>query len=134
MDILHTYISFDELQSAWENAGKHNTVPDPVKFPRHREGEWIDEEKSVTWNKAEIAREQAAYSAERQRLREINNAEIQDAEEKTIYYIMQETGVSEKSAQAVFSYLYCKYHHCTGDLVNCMDEVLDLVQVIKNYG
>lgn len=59
----------NRLETAWKRPTKPNSK-------RPKDGEIIDEEKSVRWNREEVVRRQKAWDAECSRLKKAQNAEI----------------------------------------------------------
>lgn len=60
----------NRLETAWKRPTKPNSK-------RPKDGEIIDEEKSVRWNREEVVRRQKAWDAECSRLKKAQNAEIE---------------------------------------------------------
>lgn len=64
----------NRLETAWKRPTKPNSK-------RPKDGEIIDEEKSVRWNREEVVRRQKAWDAECSRLKKAQNAEIEHISE-----------------------------------------------------
>ena len=64
----------NRLETAWKRPSKPNSK-------RPKDGEIIDEEKSVRWNREEVVRRQKAWDAECSRLKKAQNAEIEHISE-----------------------------------------------------
>lgn len=73
MDSVWTALG-NRLETAWKRPTKPNSK-------RPKDGEIIDEEKSVRWNREEVVRRQKAWDAECSRLKKAQNAEIEHISE-----------------------------------------------------
>ena len=73
MDNVWTNLG-NRLETAWKRPTRPNTK-------RPKDGEIIDEEKSVRWNREEVVRRQKAWDAECSRLKKAQNAEIEHISE-----------------------------------------------------
>lgn len=69
MDNVWTNLG-NRLETAWKRPTRPNSK-------RPKDGEIIDEEKSVRWNREEVVRRQKAWDAECSRLKKAQNAEIE---------------------------------------------------------
>lgn len=73
MDNVWTNLG-NRLETAWKRPTRPNSK-------RLKDGEIIDEEKSVRWNREEVVRRQKAWDAECSRLKKAQNAEIEHISE-----------------------------------------------------
>ena len=73
MDNVWTNLG-NRLETAWKRPTRPNSK-------RPKDGEIIDEEKSVRWNREEVVRRQKAWDAECSRLKKAQNAEIEHISE-----------------------------------------------------
>ena len=73
MDNVWTNLG-NRLETAWKRPTRPNSK-------RPKDGEIIDEEKSVRWNREEAVRRQKAWDAECSRLKKAQNAEIEHISE-----------------------------------------------------
>ena len=70
------YDQTDEFVKAYEAACNISCLPDPYKFPKYKEGDVIDENKSVKWNREEVAKRIQARNDEVARLNTVKNKRI----------------------------------------------------------
>lgn len=73
MDNVWTNLG-NRLETAWKRPARPNSK-------RPKDGEIIDEEKSVRWNREEAVRRQKAWDAECSRLKKAQNVEIEHISE-----------------------------------------------------
>lgn len=73
MDNVWTNLG-NRLETAWKRPTRPNSK-------RPKDGEIIDEEKSVRWNREEVVRRQKAWDTECSRLKKAQNAEIEHISE-----------------------------------------------------
>lgn len=123
-------ITFDKINRAIAKAQNISTVPDPTLFSKYHDNEVIDEDKSVRWNREEVAKRNEAYNAEKTRLMQECDKAWSDVTELYIKYIAQETNMTEAKARIVYSYLYARYHHSS--LSTMHDEIEDFIDMVNN--
>lgn len=70
------YDQTNEFVEAYEAACNMSCLPDPYKFPKYKEGDVIDENKSVKWNREEVAKRIQARNDEVARLNTVKNKRI----------------------------------------------------------
>lgn len=120
-----------DIESAYKTACRMSWKPDITKFPIVRDGDVIDEEKSVRWNREEVIRLRAAYGEEVKRLNRERNAAIAKVTNRAIRMIAEELCVSEDKAKILWSFVYDKYH-AYGEMFDYIDEYIDLIKAIKD--
>lgn len=79
----------NRLETAWKRPTKPNSK-------RPKDGEIIDEEKSVRWNREEVVRRQKAWDAECSRLKKAQNAEIEHISEAIELQIQEDIKAKTK--------------------------------------
>lgn len=86
--------------------------PDPKKFPTYKEGDVIDEEQSVRWNREEVARRIQVYKNEIKRLEDIRLENIHKVNNDVIEaiafelnnrHIVPDKDVAHKKATVLFN-------------------------------
>lgn len=88
MDSVWTALG-NRLETAWKRPTKPNSK-------RPKDGEIIDEEKSVRWNREEVVRRQKAWDAECSRLKKAQNAEIEHISEAIELQIQEDIKAETK--------------------------------------
>ena len=99
----------NRLETAWKRPTKSNSK-------RPKDGEIIDEEKSVRWNREEVVRRQKAWDAECSRLKKAQNAEIEHISEAIELQIQEDIkaetkrSISKKAATVLWQKAYDRGH------------------------
>lgn len=88
MDNVWTNLG-NRLETAWKRPTRPNSK-------RPKDGEIIDEEKSVRWNREEAVRRQKAWDAECSRLKKAQNAEIEHISEAIELQIQEDIKAETK--------------------------------------
>lgn len=92
--------------------GRMKIEPDVKDFPIYAEGDVIDEEKSVRWNREEVTRRMQARENERNRLKNLREEALKKANNDAIIAIAQELldrklvrkeEVAYKKAEVIFN-------------------------------
>ena len=76
LEFYDIYDQTDDFVKAYEAACNMSCLPDPYKFPKYKEGDVIDENKSVKWNREEVAKRIQARNDEVARLNTVKNKRI----------------------------------------------------------
>ncbi len=117
------------VEQEYNTACSLSCKPDATKFPKAKDGAVIDEEKSVRWNREEVARLQNAYTEEVKRLNRVRNSAINEAIDHAVHIIAKELDVTEDKARILWNFLYDKYH-AYGEMFQHVDEYIDLISSI----
>lgn len=88
MDNVWTNLG-NRLETTWKRPTRPNSK-------RPKDGEIIDEEKSVRWNREEVVRRQKAWDAECSRLKKAQNAEIEHISEAIELQIQEDIKAETK--------------------------------------
>lgn len=123
-------IMVDDLTKAFDISFEYSCKPDPDLFPNQREGDIIDEEQSVRWNRKEVARRIQARKDEVKRLNAEKNDLYNKAVDLAIKYIQQETKLNEKKARLLWSKVYDEHHAYFDDVLSYLDDEIEFVQEI----
>lgn len=108
MDNVWTNLG-NRLETAWKRPTRPNSK-------RPKDGEIIDEEKSVRWNREEVVRRQKAWDAECSRLKKAQNAEIEHISEAIELQIQEDIkaktkrSISKKAATVLWQKAYDRGH------------------------
>lgn len=106
--------------------------PDRNEYPYPKVGDVIDEDKSVKWNREEVARLRDAYD---ERVKELNKmkSKIGGAfEDKFIKLLAKDNGLSKGVAKLVYAYAYMDSHDSGIYAIRgTFEEVAELVNDIK---
>ena len=108
MDNVWTALG-NRLETAWKRPTKPNSK-------RPKDGEIIDEEKSVRWNREEVVRRQKAWDTECSRLKKAQNAEIEHISEAIELQIQEDIkaetkrSISKKAATILWQKAYDRGH------------------------
>ena len=119
----------DMFDRAFAMPTKTKTKPVPENYV-------FDEEKSVRWNREEVARHNARVIAENEKLKEAQKVAINAATEALREYIKDtsRTGFTYEQVTIIYNYLYSRYHHCWSDLMASVDETIDMFDDFAQYG
>ena len=108
MDNVWTNLG-NRLETAWKRPTRPNSK-------RPKDGEIIDEEKSVRWNREEVVRRQKAWDAECYRLKKAQTAEIEHISEAIELQIQEDIkaetkrSISKKAATILWQKAYDRGH------------------------
>lgn len=94
MDNVWTNLG-NRLETAWKRPTRPNSK-------RPKDGEIIDEEKSVRWNREEVVRRQKAWDAECSRLKKAQNAEIEHISEAIELQIQEDIKAKTKRSKTIY--------------------------------
>ena len=115
--------------------------PDPKKFPTYKEGDVIDEEQSVRWNREEVSRRIQAYENEIKRLEDIRLENIHKVNNDVIEaiafeldnrHIVLDEDVAHKKATTLFNYANLMRHDEEEDayyLARLIKRLVDFVEL-----
>ena len=124
-------ITMEEILKLYEKANK---MPYPSNISTYKEDYVFDEDKSVKWNREEVARRNAAYEEDTKRYRAAREAAYADAENATKMYIMERTGLSKKKASILFDYAYEEYRSLSiNEMLIMLDSLVDLYNKLKGW-
>ena len=120
----------NRLETAWKRPTKPNSK-------RPKDGEIIDEEKSVRWNREEVVRRQKAWDAECSRLKKAQNAEIEHISEAIELQIQEDIkaktkrSISKKAATILWQKAYDRGHaYCFADIYCAIEDYEELVVAV----
>lgn len=128
--MLEAYVTIElsAIQKAYEEACNMSTKPG---YPKPKDDQIIDEDKSVRWNREEVKRLQEQYEEDRIKLRNNREARITIVEHDLFMYIQQEVKCTYLQAKFLWHYIYERYHHIS---VNDMfAELEELINLIDDY-
>lgn len=121
-------IAVEEIEILYDEADKMPTRTDLI---RYKEGHVFDEDKSVKWNKEEVARRNNLYLEDDNRVKQERRDAFNKANERAISYVMQETGLNRDKASAILNYVWERYHSYLHDIWCELDELIILVNRIR---
>lgn len=98
-------------------------------FRKVKDGDIIDEDMSVKWNREEVKKLQEEYRAETLRLRREQNAAFTSVLDDIYGLISEDTGLSKEKAKIVWDFVYEKYH-AYGEMFQQIDEYIVLINNI----
>lgn len=118
--------SIEEIKLLWKNWQAMSCKPtDMKKYPQDAV---IDEDRSVRWNREEVARRNEEYAKEVARLNTRRNIARDDVYNMLYEYIIDEVGngCTLNKAKLIWDYVYSVAHH-SGDseLFATLSEVID---------
>lgn len=129
MDNVWTNLG-NRLETAWKRPTKPNSK-------RPKDGEIIDEEKSVRWNREEVVRRQKAWDAECSRLKKAQNAEIERISEAIELQIREDIkakakcSISKKAAIVLWQKAYDRGHaYGFADIYYAIEDYEELVVAV----
>lgn len=130
-----TVKSWEELQSDFDDMSLMSCVPVGLK---RVPGNYIfDEDKSVKWNKEQVAINNENYRKEVARLNTEKNKRRDSILEDIYKAIQHEVGhsITRKQAQAVWNYAYEQGHSFGfNSILNCLYEIMELAEVLLGGG
>lgn len=116
-----------EFENLCEMADEYTCFSCKPKGRKYKNGEVIDEDKSVRWNREEIKKRNELHDEEVKKLNMQKNKMLLEWIDAVKLYIMEETKVKKDKADKIYNYLYMKYHsYGLLELLANMDELLDL--------
>ena len=125
------------IQDTWEDVANAlidatllSCLPDRTKFPLPRKGEFIDEEKSVRWNREERERLSAAYDEEVKRLNIQKNDAVNAASQRAITLIAKDANISKEKASSVWRFMFEKHHGNVHEIINTREEYIKLAKTL----
>ena len=104
-------------------------------FKKPKNGDVIDEDKSVKWNREEVERLQKAYDEEVKRLNTEKN-KCSDNLYKELYKVIRKEvgGITLNDAQQIFNYAYAEGHsYGYNEIFNKLDKLIYLIGGIVNH-
>ena len=138
--------SFDDyktLDELYKKAANLSCKPDPNKFPRYKNGEYIDKDKSVNWNEKEVARRNQAYKDEVARLNSIRNKAVIEVENLIRELIAEDLKWSVKNksdawytnaAKIIYSRAYDRSHaYGVYDILSTVTEYCSIITDIVGF-
>ena len=133
-DINNAEIIPEVIRILNEISRSYSTRPDITLFPECKEGDIIDEEKSVKWNREEVERRIQARDAETRRLRHLKAELVFEAEDKLLELLSEDTSLNKKQIKLIWNYAYDEAHSGGYDgVLDKFDEIRELVEdVIAN--
>lgn len=125
--------SLDEIRKDME---KIDNMPIKPDFKRPKEGDIIDEEKSVVWNRGQVIDMQIAYDEACCKLRAAKSEKLKAIRAELHEAIVDEVGgnIREQDARAIYEYAWQESHSYGYHDVFCMlSELIDLISSIVNH-
>lgn len=125
--------SFNEIQEAMKEVDSLPIKPD---FKRPKDGDVIDENKSVVWNQEEVASLQMTYDDERSRLVSAKNKRESNLKRELYEAIIDEVGggITQADAATIYQYAYDEGHAYGYHDVFCnLESLMVLVGDIVNH-
>ena len=95
-------------------------------FRKVKDGEVIDEDKSVRWNREEVKRIQEEYFAEERRLIEARRDEILAITDRACELVAEETDLPLEKAKILWNFVDSKYH-AYGETFRMIEDYIELV-------
>lgn len=117
-------IRIDELIFLSNNYSDFSCKP---TYKKYKEGTIFDKDKSVKWNREEVAKRNLLYNDEVKNLNRQKNQMYTELINLIKRYITQETKVSDKQATKIWNYVYEEYHsYGLTECINHLDDLLEL--------
>lgn len=124
--------NLDEIRKDLEDMEKMSCKPTAI---RPKTGTFIDEEKSVRWNKEEVVRQQETYDAEVKRLNQEKNKR-RDSLYSELYKVIKSEvkGISIGDAKSIFGRAYEEGHsYGYAQVFSELDDLMSFVSDIVNH-
>lgn len=140
MKYEYEYDYLDEDYVRDINKARKHTSPDSEKFPEYEEGDVIDEDQSVRWNREEIARRMQLRKDEIARLEDIRLQKITEVNNDAIdaiavellrRRIVLEEEEAKKKAENLFIYANTLRHREHEDAIYLVKQINRLVEFIE---
>lgn len=125
--------SLDEIRKDMEQI---DNMPIKPNFKRPKEGDVIDEEKSVVWNRGQVIDMQIAYDEACCQLKAAKSEKFKAIRAELHEAIVDEVGgnIREQDARAIYEYAWQENHSYGYHDVFCMlSELIELVSGIVNH-
>ena len=124
------YIDIEDVENMFREAMNMSVSPDKKEFPKYKEGDVIDEDQSVRWNREEVQRRMEARKAETERLQKAAQYKYKEAYDLGERYVEQGIGCNEVQAADIWSFTYNKHHD---NLARFFEELDELIDLFKEY-
>ena len=122
---------WEKIEHDYREACSMSCRPDVNVFPKARDGDVIDEDRSVRWNREEVARRKTAYAEEVKRLNTARNLAVNAVTDRAVRLIADDLEVKEEKARILWDFLYDKYH-AYGEMFQHVDEYVDLISSVMD--
>ena len=122
---------WEKIEHDYREAWSMSCRPDATVFPKVRDGDVIDEDQSVRWNREEVIRRKTAYAEEVKRLNKIRNLAVNTVTDRAVRLIADELQVKEEKARILWDFLYDKYH-AYSEMFQHVDEYIDLISSVMD--
>ena len=118
--------TIEQLKAEYAKMSEMSCKPD---FERPRNGEVLDEDQSVRWNREQVEKQQKAYDEEVMRLNiKKNKARGAFYDDVKEYIKTNVKGISETAANEVFEYVYSLYSDESIDnMLRAMEDITGLI-------
>ena len=113
-----------------ELSRSYTIYPDESLFPEYEVGDIIDEDKSVKWNRQEVARRIEARDAEMKRLRHLKQELTSAANNKLIELLSADYSLTKRQAKLIWNYAYDEAH--SGGYDDVFDKFNDITGLVKD--
>lgn len=133
----YEYGDWSTIVKDYENIDKtYKCKPDITKFPKHKEGDIIDENQTVKWNKEEVARRMQAYKDEVNRLNTARNQAFNKWTNDVVNMIAKELidtklfkePVAKEKAYIIYNKAYADAHsYGIYDVLQKADDYIDFI-------
>lgn len=109
----------------------YNEMSCKPSFSRLKTGHITDENMSVKWNREMVEQNNKEYEAVVKSLNTLKNEKREEIVNMCKDYIVQETKISKKKADAVYNYAYNTFNCSMREVVDQLDDLCELVNIIK---
>lgn len=115
------------LKKLYDMVNEYTSFSYKPELKRYNNGDVIDEDKSVKWNREQVEILNKKYNDKVKELNTKGNLMYTNLVNGIKEYIIEETKVSKKQADKIYNYLYDEYHsHGIAECLNHLDDLLDL--------
>ena len=118
----------DKLVSLSNDIWQHfSCKPDKEEYPYPKEGDVIDEDKSVKWNREEVARQRQAYLNRVDELNKCKNAICNAFDGRIVTLLAKDYGFSKEESRKIWNFAYGQEHSGgTSSVVNAYTDFADV--------
>ena len=101
----------DKLVSLSDDIWQHfSCKPDKEEYPYPKAGDILDEDKSVKWNREEVARQRQAYLDRVDELNRCKNAICNAVDGRIVILLAKEYGFSKEESRKIWDFAYGQEH------------------------
>lgn len=128
-----TFCTFEGIRTRLNTKYYFPSITKRSQRPQRYPSDYVfDEDKSVKWNREEVAKANKRIDEENLQITALLNSRSQQFTLDCIAFLKSEYNLPQSIAEKVFSFVYEKYHSCISDLVSYLPEYGKFAMDIKD--